>query len=81
MHRQFMGERKCRNFWVRYYLLKERSASGEIYGVGMERDGEGMDLPDLTPSQKRAQALLENLIRGQVTPVSLRDVVDDWLLT
>ena len=35
---------------------------------------------DLSPSRQKVQDLAEALIRGTVTPVGLRDVVDDWLL-
>lgn len=81
MQREFIGTVKCRDFEVRYYLLAEFSELGRLYGVGMERDGEGVDLPAITPSRMRAQALLKDLMWGQVTPVSLRDVVEDWLLS
>ena len=38
------------------------------------------DVPNLSPSRARVQELAEALVRGGVTPVTLRDVVDDWLL-
>ena len=43
-------------------------------------DGEEAALPDLSPSRRRVQELAAALARGGVTPVALRDVVDDWLL-
>ena len=80
MRKRFMGEARCRTFPVRYYLLEEESEQGGSYGVEVELEGETEAVPDLSPSRQRVEALAEALARGTVTPVGLRDVVDDWLL-
>ena len=56
------------------------SFSCEAYGVMIrEEGGESAALPDLTVSPARIDELTGLLLRGGVTPVALRDVVDDWL--
>ena len=76
MRRQLVGEALCRTSPVRYFLLED----GESYGVGISLEGEAADVPGLSPSRTRVWELREALVRGAVTPVALRDVVDDWLL-
>ena len=54
--------------------------SCEAYGVMIrETGGESAALPGLTVSAARIDELAGLLVRGGVTPVTLRDVVDDWL--
>ena len=48
--------------------------------IQVELDGEEAAVWDLSPSREKVQELLASLIRGGVTPVALRDIVDDWLL-
>ena len=80
MRKLFVGEARCRASQVRYYLLEEASESPGSYGVGIEMEGEEASAADLSRSRRKVQALAEALLRGTVTPVGLRDVVDDWLL-
>ena len=64
-----------------YYLLVEEQVNEtETYGIGVEYGEERVDVPDITPSQKGVSVLLDTMIRGTVTPVTLRDVAEDWLL-
>ena len=80
MRKLFVGEARCRASKVRYYLL-EREAEGPVsYGVQVELEGEEASAVDLSPSRRKVEILAEALVRGVVTPVALRDVVDDWLL-
>lgn len=76
MERLLVGEARCRGSQVRYYLLEE----GTSYGVEIRLKGESAAVRDLSPSRERAGELARRLVRGTVTPVGLRDVVDDWLL-
>ncbi|WP_297870240.1 DUF6514 family protein [uncultured Oscillibacter sp.] len=80
MKRRLAGESRCKDAALRYYLLTEESAAGPLYGVQAELGGEQAAVSGITTSRQRVQGLLDGLIRGQVTPVALRDVVDDWLL-
>ena len=75
MRRLLVGEAQCRASKARYYLLEEDAENPGAYGVQIELDGEEASVPDL-----RVLELADTLVRGVVTPVGLRDVVDDWLL-
>lgn len=77
MRKLLVGEVPFRGTRTRYYLLEDGGAS---YGVQVELGNESAAVPDLSPSRRRVEALAKALARGAVTPVALRDVVDDWLL-
>lgn len=82
MRRIFMGTARCQELPVRYYLLAEDREDGtETYGIGVEYAGETVEIPNITPFLHRIQKLAEALMRGLVTPATLRDVTEDWLLT
>ena len=73
--------RECR---YRYYVLVGEMPLGglacESYGVKVVgEDGEEASVPNITVSTARIDALLELLARNAVSPVNLRDVIDDWL--
>ena len=77
MRKLLVGESQCRAFPARYYLLEGEEGS---YGVQIEMKGESAAAPDLRPSRQRVKEFAERLVRGTMTPMTLRDVVDDWLL-
>lgn len=77
---QLEGMRMCGALAVRYYLLLGSTAGQTSYGIAVEAGGEGEAVLDLTVSRSRAEALMRRLIAGSVTAVTVRDVVDDWLL-
>ena len=64
-----------------YYLLSD----GERFGVEIRcRDGDAESadsISDLTGNRVRAEELIRMLCRGSVTPLSLRDVLYDWICT
>ena len=68
-----------------YAILVDEIQSGafacESYGAAVtdRATGERAAVADITVSMPRIDALMERLVRGQVSPVHLRDVVDDWL--
>lgn len=77
-----MGDAECGGFPIHYYLLVETLKNDtELYGVAVEYRAERTEIPAVTVFRRRAEALAELLRRGQVTPVSARDVTEDWLLT
>lgn len=81
LRKRLVVESRCRAFQARYYLLEEEpEGGGASYGVEVELEGESAAVPDLSPSRRRVEELADRLARGTVTPVALRDVVDDWLL-
>lgn len=69
-----------------YYIVIDQMDGGdgafacESYGVKIvDASGEEAVVPNITVSISRIDELLELLQRNSVTPVALRDVVDDWL--
>ena len=76
-----MGTGCCCGETVKYYLLEDAAGSiAEQYGISLECGKEQATLPGITVSQSRILSLLDTLISGSVTPVTLQDVVEDWLL-
>ena len=49
------------------------------YGIRVCWRGETAEAADITTKREEALALLRLLRRGNVTPIALRDVVEDWL--
>ena len=80
MQMQLEGMRMCGALAVRYYLLLGSTAGHPSDGIAVEAGGEGEAVLDLTVSRSRADALMRRLIAGSVTAVTVRDIVDDWLL-
>ncbi|MDO4314685.1 MAG: DUF6514 family protein [Oscillospiraceae bacterium] len=81
MRKYLAGSALCRELQVRYYLLAGEVRDGRrMYGVLVESGGGRELIPSVTPSRRRAQSLLALLVQGHVTPVTARDVVEDWLL-
>ncbi len=70
---------------MRYYLTVDTYVCGagcelESYGVLVSgEDGETAAVRCITPSAERIEELLAVLLRGRVTPVSLKDVIEDWV--
>lgn len=68
-----------------YYLLIqevlfEGQLLGESYGVKLISEaGEKEEVRSVTVNQRRAFELLDLLVRNGVTPITLWDVVQDWL--
>ena len=78
MRKLLVGAAECKGAPIHYYLLVETLENGvETYGVLVEYLTE---VPGITVFRHRAEALLELLRRGRVTPVTVRDVMEDWLL-
>lgn len=68
----------------RYAIVVDEMTVGglccESYGVKVTGpDGESETIPNITVSPARIDQLAELLRRNQVSPVTLRDVVEDWL--
>lgn len=81
MRRIFMGSGAGPGGAVSYYLLVEELAGGlESYGVQVSGPDETVRLPGVTLFRDRAVALVKLLMRCGVTPVAVRDVVEDFLL-
>ena len=58
----------------------EPGLSCESYGVKVTGpDGDWEAVPNITVSTGRIDELAELIRRNQVSPVTLRDVIEDWL--
>lgn len=73
-----------RDCGYRYVILVDEMTVGEMncesYGVRVTGpDGDCAEIPNITVSAGRIDELVDLLRRNQVSPVTLRDVVDDWL--
>lgn len=71
----------CCGRTIRYALLTSIGEDGtRRYGAAVFCAGKEEAVIDITGSKAKALALIAKLRRGRVTPVALRDIVDDWLL-
>ena len=61
--------------------LKVGAFSCESYGaqVTNRTTGDRADVPNITVNVSRIDQLMELLVRNQVGPVHLGDVIEDWL--
>ena len=77
-------DNQCHRFDY-YILIDQMEVSGgfacESYGVKVAApdSGTATEIPNITVSISRIDELMELLTRNAVTPVSLADVVADWL--
>ena len=80
MREILIGEKQIMGRQYRYYLLAETTENDcEYYGVKITDGGEDTVLRNITVSQRNIQSLGTLLVDFSVTPVTLRDVVEDWL--
>lgn len=71
----------CCGRTTRYALLTSIGEDGtRRYGAAVFCAGKEEAVIDITVSKAKALALIVKLCRGHVTPITLRDIVDDWLL-
>lgn len=73
------GQAECLGMPVHYELLVEDADGLERYGLRIRYRDETAELPDITISQRGIQLLAKAVTSGCVTPVALRDTVEDWL--
>lgn len=75
------GRARSYDYFVLVDEVNADSFSCESYGVKIEEKGSGQScaVPHITTSAERIDQLCELLLSGCVTPVTLRDVVLDWL--
>jgi len=69
----------CRGLPIRYYLLHQKMEESS-YGIRVEYNGESIAAVGLSPSEMKVRRLLGTLVRGCVTPVTVPDILQDWLL-
>ncbi len=76
-----LGDSGAYDYSILVDQVEVGSFSCESYGVAVASriTGERSDIPNITVSVPRIDALVDLLVRNQVGPIHLRDVVDDWL--
>ena len=81
MHEILTGTRALLGHPLNYYLLTDATGSGEnTYGLMVQYRGEQACVRDITSRREDMLRLLDDLLLGGVTPTTVRDIVDDWLL-
>lgn len=82
MRTLLMGRKVIQELNVDYYLLAEEYGDlGECYGVKVScACGEDESIRGITLSQSKILLLISVLIEQSVTPTTLHDVVEDWIL-
>lgn len=78
-----------RHIAIRYYLLSEPVYENhgdmlcENFGIKIEatcdEDQDSIEKTNITTDRTHIESLLQLLIRNTVTPISLEDVLFDWL--
>lgn len=86
MTKVFCGDETIPDFApVTYHLLVDQWSGSpdtrECYGVEIDMEGRSEQMRFLTTDYAAAAKLLSQLRRCQVTPASLRDIVEDWMQT
>ena len=82
MREILMGQKEILGKVFSYYMLSEEpdGACG-TYGVKIsDSSGDSDAVPSLTCSREQCRGLVRRLIKCAVTEITLRDVVEDWLL-
>ena len=81
MESVWVGSANVRSMAVEYYRTEESTGQGRWdYGVEITTSqGECSRIGGITVSRQEIGCLLDRLVRNSVTPVTLRDVIDDWL--
>lgn len=65
---------------VAYFLILESTEQGMLtYGIRVRSDEEETVVRNLSTSFETVVDLLETFVRGEVTPVSVPDLIEDWL--
>lgn len=80
MRKVLVGETEVLGETTVYYLLDDTDGFPGNYGVQIIRGSEQSCVNSLAPSGDRVWRLAELLLRCAVTPITLRDVTEDWLL-
>lgn len=66
---------------IRYYMIRHLAGGiTDAYGILVEFKEERAVIEHISPVRKKVQDLLECMRKGMVTPVSVPDIVEDWLI-
>lgn len=75
------GREYCYDYHIVIDEMDVGAFSCESYGLQVKERGSGetCTIPNITCSISRIDELCALAVKGGVTPVTLRDVIDDWL--
>ena len=80
MEKYPVGEAVLGEERIRYYLVQDSFNGNQVsYGIAVELGKEQVVIENLSNSDRRVRTLLSCMERGTVTPVSVPDIVEDWL--
>ena len=79
MSEVLVGSRTLLGQRYEYCLLRENISGRVGYGLKIRTGREEAVIRDVGCIREEVFALAETLVRCAVTPVTLRDVVEDWL--
>lgn len=77
--RELIGGQICCT--LDYTLLAQMQGAAARFGVSVknEQTGETAEVMDVTGDRQQAVAFFKSVVRGQVTPVTLREVAEDFV--
>lgn len=75
MEARFFAQAVCLGKPICYDLLCEEAS----YGVAVRYNGEEVRIPNISTHPEVVHCLLEQMTAGAVTPVTAKDIVEDWL--
>ena len=81
MNMCLVGTSECLGTPIEYLLVSDVLEEGaESYGVMVRLGDEEELIPNVSSSKDSVQRLLDAMMAGAVSPVSAKDVVEDWIL-
>jgi hypothetical protein len=78
--RRLAGKTECCGRKIWYYILSERKGQEVCFGLSVVYRDEEVQIHSVTMVYGDIRALLTRMKRGKVTPVAVRDVIEDWVL-
>lgn len=69
---------------LQYYITQEGSAAGEAFGIAVklfsETGEDASELSAISPDRERVRQIAALMLKNDVTPVSVQDIIDDLML-
>ncbi len=68
-----------REFWVEYILVEEKTEEEKAYGIRLIKNNRESAYTGLISHEKKPVVhLIERMMRCDITPFVLNEIVDDW---
>lgn len=80
--KQEIEDARGKTIELHYYLMEMSCSDGSLFGIAIEKVCAGKceeaeSLPGLSHVKGEALDILNRLIRGQVTPCTMREIIDE----